>query len=153
MKKQELIYKITAPMSGRCVPITEVADPTFSDKILGDGVAIIPTDGKIVSPVDGTLQTVAETNHAFGFLSDDGFDILVHLGLETVALKGEGFKVYNLILAQYGGEYINIDEFSLHLPGYLFEKDCFPALLAKKKREFTKILKGLLSSSVEDDIL
>ena len=65
MKKQELIYKITAPMSGRCVPITEVADPTFSDKILGDGVAIIPTDGKIVSPVDGTLQTVAETNHAF----------------------------------------------------------------------------------------
>lgn len=94
MKKQELIYKITAPMSGRCVPITEVADPTFSDKILGDGVAIIPTDGKIVSPVDGTLQTVAETNHAFGFLSDDGFDILVHVGLETVALKGEGFKVY-----------------------------------------------------------
>ena len=92
MKKQELEYKISAPMSGRCVPITEVGDPTFSEKILGDGVAIIPTDGKILSPVDGTISTIADTNHAFGFLSDDGLDILVHVGLETVALKGEGFK-------------------------------------------------------------
>ncbi|MBR5808765.1 MAG: PTS transporter subunit EIIC, partial [Clostridia bacterium] len=94
MKKQELEYKISAPMSGRCVPITEVGDPTFSEKILGDGVAIIPTDGKILSPVDGTISTIADTNHAFGFLSDDGLDILVHVGLETVALKGEGFKVH-----------------------------------------------------------
>lgn len=94
MKKQELEYKISAPLSGRCVPITEVSDQTFSDKILGDGVAIIPTDGKILSPVDGTVSTVADTKHAFGFLSDDGLDVLVHVGLETVALKGEGFKVH-----------------------------------------------------------
>ncbi len=94
MKKQELEYKITAPMSGRCVPVTEVSDPTFSEKILGDGIAVIPTDGKIVSPVDGTVSTIADTKHAFGFLSDDGLDILVHVGLETVTLKGEGFKVH-----------------------------------------------------------
>ena len=94
MKKQELEYKIASPVSGRCVPITEVPDATFSEKILGDGVAIIPTDGKILSPVDGSVSTVADTNHAFGFLSDDGLDILVHVGLETVALKGEGFKVH-----------------------------------------------------------
>jgi len=94
MKREELIYKISAPLSGRCVPITEVPDPTFSDKVLGNGVAIIPTDGKILSPVDGEISTIADTMHAFGFLSEDGFDILVHVGLETVALKGEGFKVY-----------------------------------------------------------
>lgn len=94
MKKDELIYKIVAPMSGRAVPITEVPDSTFSDKILGDGVAIIPTNGKILSPVDGTVSTIADTKHAFGFLSEDGFDILVHVGLETVSLKGEGFKVH-----------------------------------------------------------
>lgn len=93
MKKEELIYKIAAPVSGRAVPVTEVPDATFSEKILGDGIAIIPTDGKILSPVDGTLSTVADTSHAFGFLSDDGFDVLVHVGLETVALKGEGFRV------------------------------------------------------------
>lgn len=94
MKKEEQIYKIATPVSGRAVPITEVPDPTFSEKILGDGIAIIPTDGKILSPVDGSVSTVADTKHAFGFLSDDGFDILVHVGLETVSLKGEGFKVY-----------------------------------------------------------
>lgn len=94
MKKQELIYKISAPVTGRCVPITEVPDATFSEKILGDGIAIIPENGKILSPVDGKVSTVAETKHAFGFLSEDGFDVLVHVGLETVALKGEGFKVH-----------------------------------------------------------
>lgn len=94
MKKQELIYKISAPVSGRCVPITEVPDATFSEKILGDGIAIIPEDGKILSPVDGKVSTIAETKHAFGFLSEDGFDVLVHVGLETVSLKGEGFKVH-----------------------------------------------------------
>ena len=94
MKKQELIYKISAPVSGRCVPITEVPDATFSEKILGDGIAIIPEDGKILSPVDGRVSTIAETKHAFGFLSEDGFDVLVHVGLETVSLKGEGFTVH-----------------------------------------------------------
>lgn len=94
MKKQELIYKISAPVTGRCVPITEVPDATFSEKILGDGIAVIPENGKILSPVDGKVSTVAETKHAFGFLSEDGFDVLVHVGLETVSLKGEGFKVH-----------------------------------------------------------
>ena len=94
MKKQELIYKIGTPVTGKCVPITEVPDSTFSEKILGDGIAIIPEDGKIVSPVDGKITTIADTKHAFGFLSEDGFDILVHVGLETVSLKGEGFKVF-----------------------------------------------------------
>lgn len=85
---------ILAPLTGKAVPLSEVPDPVFSDKVLGDGVAIIPADGKIVSPVDGEISTVAETGHAYGFTSEDGQEILVHVGLETVALNGECFKVY-----------------------------------------------------------
>ena len=87
-------FTITSPLSGKVIPITEVPDEAFSQKTLGDGVAIIPSDGKILSPVDGKLISVAATNHAFGFLSDDGLNILVHVGLDSVSLKGEGFKIY-----------------------------------------------------------
>ena len=85
---------IYAPMNGETVALESVPDPVFSDKALGDGIAILPTDGKIYSPVDGILTVVAETKHAFGYQTKDGVDILVHVGLETVSLKGEGFKVY-----------------------------------------------------------
>ena len=86
-------FKITSPLSGKVVPLSDVKDEVFSQKVLGDGVAIIPENGKILSPVDGVITTVAETKHAFGFRSDDGLDVMVHFGLETVALKGEGFTV------------------------------------------------------------
>ncbi|MBP3926912.1 MAG: PTS transporter subunit EIIC, partial [Clostridium sp.] len=84
---------VLAPLTGRAVALDQVPDPVFSEKTLGDGAAIIPTDGRIYSPVNGEVASVAPTNHAFGFTSDDGLDILVHVGLETVALKGEGFDV------------------------------------------------------------
>lgn len=85
---------ILAPLTGKAVPLSEVPDPVFSEKVLGDGVAIIPADGKIVSPVDGEISTVAETGHAYGFTSENGQEVLVHVGLETVSLNGECFKVY-----------------------------------------------------------
>ena len=85
---------ILAPLTGKAVPLSEVPDPVFSEKVLGDGVAIIPADGKIVSPVDGEISTVAETGHAYGFTSENGQEVVVHVGLETVSLNGECFKVY-----------------------------------------------------------
>lgn len=85
---------ITAPVSGEVVALEKVPDPVFSEKTLGDGVAVIPENGKIYSPVNGTLVSVAATKHAYGFQSEDGLDILVHFGLETVALDGEGFTAY-----------------------------------------------------------
>ncbi len=89
------VYKeLIAPLSGQIIPLEEVSDPVFSDKVLGDGIAIIPNNGKIYSPVNGTVTTVSSTLHAYGFSTEDGFDILVHVGLETVSLKGEGFKAY-----------------------------------------------------------
>lgn len=83
---------VIAPLSGQLLPLTEVADEVFSQKVLGDGVAIVPEDGRLCSPVDGVVSTVAETLHAYGFTSDDGLEILVHVGLDTVHLKGEGFR-------------------------------------------------------------
>ena len=86
--------RILSPLTGRAVPMEEVPDPVFSQKIIGDGVAIIPEDGRILSPVDGEVVSVAETLHAYGFLSEDGIEVLVHFGLETVSLKGEFFTCH-----------------------------------------------------------
>ena len=93
-KSKSIPQVILAPLTGKAVPLSEVSDPVFSEKVLGDGVAIIPADGKIVSPVDGEISTVAETSHAYGFTSENGQEVLVHVGLETVSLNGECFKVY-----------------------------------------------------------
>ncbi|MBQ7012915.1 MAG: PTS transporter subunit EIIC [Oscillospiraceae bacterium] len=86
------LLKIHSPLNGTVAALDSVPDPVFSEKVLGDGCAVLPTDGKIYSPVDGEISSIAETNHAYGFSADDGLEILVHFGLETVALKGEGFK-------------------------------------------------------------
>lgn len=83
-----------AAATGNATPVTEVPDPVFADKILGDGVAIVPTDGKIVSPVNGVVVEVTETLHAFGLESDDGLEILIHIGLNTVELNGKGFTPF-----------------------------------------------------------
>ena len=85
---------IFAPMSGKVVPITEVPDPTFAEGLLGDGIAIIPTDGKVYSPVDGTVDTMFDTGHACSLTSSTGVEILIHVGLETVGLNGAPFTVH-----------------------------------------------------------
>ena len=82
---------VFSPLNGKAVPLADVPDPVFSDKVLGDGCAVIPDDGKLYSPVNGEVSSVAETKHAYGFTSEDGLEVLVHFGLETVGLKGEGF--------------------------------------------------------------
>lgn len=90
-KTETGLKSILAPLSGQAIPLEQVPDDVFAQKILGDGIAIIPTDGKIYAPVDGEIATVAETLHAYGFASEDGLEILVHVGLDSVKLKGEGF--------------------------------------------------------------
>ena len=83
---------LLAPLTGKLMPLDQVPDDVFAQKVLGDGIAIVPENGKIFSPVDGEVTTVAETLHAYGFATEDGLEILVHVGLDSVALKGEGFK-------------------------------------------------------------
>lgn len=83
---------ILAPLTGRLVKVEQVPDPTFSQKFLGDGFAIDPVDGLVVSPVDGTVTQLFRTNHAIGITTDEGFEVLIHIGLDTVKMNGDGFK-------------------------------------------------------------
>lgn len=83
---------IKAPLSGEIVPIEEVPDPVFADKVVGDGIAINPTGNQVVAPCDGEIGKIFETNHAFSMETASGVELFVHFGIDTVNLKGEGFK-------------------------------------------------------------
>lgn len=85
---------IAAPVAGECVPVSEVSDPTFGEEILGKGVAIKPTGGRVVSPVDGTIETMFDTGHAVSINSDSGVEVLVHVGLDTINLKGKHYTIH-----------------------------------------------------------
>ena len=82
---------IAAVVSGQIIPIEKVKDEAFAKK-MGDGVAIVPSDDYIVSPCDGTVSMLYPTLHAFAVTSEDGMDILIHIGIDTVKLKGKGFR-------------------------------------------------------------
>lgn len=85
--------KIFAPMSGKVIKIEDVKDDMFSQKMLGDGIAIDCTDGKVYAPMAGEISAIVPSQHAFGIKAKDGFEVLVHIGLDTVYLKGEGFSL------------------------------------------------------------
>ncbi|MFD7031941.1 glucose PTS transporter subunit IIA [Streptomyces sp. NPDC059917] len=85
--------ELAAPVAGRVVGLDEVGDPVFASRALGEGVGIEPTDGRVVAPVDGELVTVVKTGHAFGIRTADGIEVLVHVGIDTVQMNGEGFDV------------------------------------------------------------
>lgn len=83
--------EVYAPLSGEIINIEDVPDVVFSEKIVGDGVAIRPNGNKIVAPMDGVIGKIFETNHAFSMESKEGVELFVHFGIDTVELKGEGF--------------------------------------------------------------
>lgn len=95
--KKSTSVDLQAPFAGEAVPVTEVPDPVFSGKMLGEGYAVIPRDDApsltVCAPAAGTLTTVFKTGHAFAVATAEGLDVLVHIGLDTVELKGEGFTV------------------------------------------------------------
>lgn len=84
---------IFSPLNGELVPLAEVNDPVFSSGALGKGVGIKPADGKVVAPVTGTVVSAFPTGHAFGIVTPAGAEVLVHIGINTVDLKGEGFTM------------------------------------------------------------
>ena len=84
---------VAAPVAGRLVGLDEVPDPVFASRALGEGVGIVPADGRILAPADGLLASVAPTGHAFGLVTDGGTEVLVHVGIDTVTMQGTGFDV------------------------------------------------------------
>lgn len=91
MEEKKKDFEIFAPVKGKVIPIEEVPDDVFSQKIVGDGIAIKPYEGKIYSPIDGEVAAIVDSLHAYGIRAENGLEILVHFGLETVNLNGEGF--------------------------------------------------------------
>lgn len=93
-KKKTDGIEIGSPAKGKAVPISEVSDPTFGEEILGKGMAVIPSEGKIYAPADGTIELLFDTLHAMSMTTTDGVELLVHIGLDTVSLKGEHFTAH-----------------------------------------------------------
>jgi sugar PTS system EIIA component len=95
-KKEESlkIVELKAYATGKVVKIEDVPDPVFSEKMMGEGIAIIPSEGEIVSPVDGEVIQIFPTKHAVGIKTNNGIEILIHVGLETVLMNGEGFSTH-----------------------------------------------------------
>ncbi|WP_440109509.1 beta-glucoside-specific PTS transporter subunit IIABC [Paenibacillus sp. QZ-Y1] len=87
-------YEIFSPMAGEVVQLKEINDVTFAGEHMGKGIAIRPTNGRVVSPITGVVQTVYRTKHAIGLVSDDGVEMLIHIGQDTVKLKGQHFKTH-----------------------------------------------------------
>lgn len=97
LKKCEPVTKagrICAPVNGTVKCLESVNDGMFSEKIMGDGIVVIPSDGNFYSPVTGILESVFPTGHAYGIRTEAGEEILIHIGLDTVELKGNGFQAH-----------------------------------------------------------
>ncbi|WP_462411660.1 PTS sugar transporter subunit IIA [Neobacillus sp. Marseille-QA0830] len=90
--KKETLETVVAPMTGKVIRIEEVPDAVFSQKMIGDGLAIEPSEGIVVAPMDGEIVQIFPTCHAVGIRSTTGLEILVHIGMDTVAMGGEGFE-------------------------------------------------------------
>ena len=83
-----------SPLAGTVIELEEVADGVFSSGMLGKGCAVVPSEGTVVAPCNGTVTTVTDTKHAIGFISDDGMEVLIHIGLDTVTMNGKGFQMF-----------------------------------------------------------
>ncbi|RAL24280.1 PTS sugar transporter subunit IIA [Thermoflavimicrobium daqui] len=93
-KKNDKEVKLVAALTGEIIPIERVEDPVFAQKMAGDGLAIVPTQGEVVAPISGKVTHLFDTHHAIGITTKEGLEILIHIGIDTVKLDGKGFNAY-----------------------------------------------------------
>ena len=94
-KKEKAYYEvIAAPLKGEAVPSAEVSDPTFAEELLGKGMAIKPAEGKVYAPFDGEVAMIFDTKHAISLVSNKGTELLIHVGVDTVMLKGQHYTAH-----------------------------------------------------------
>lgn len=123
-KKAPEGYKMTAAADGKVIPMSEAKDPVFSSCALGNGVVIQPTGEVVIAPAAGTVTvTMDDSNHAVGLELEGGIEILIHIGVDTVELKGEGFESYikNGDKVEAGAKLIHFDREALEAKGYCME--------------------------------
>ena len=112
--------EICAPVAGEAVPVTKVNDPTFSEEMLGKGIAIRPSEGKVVAPCDATVDMMFDTGHAVSLIADNGAEVLIHIGLDTVNLQGKHYtvKAKNGDKVKKGDLLIEFDKDAIAADGY-----------------------------------
>ncbi len=144
---------ILAPVEGEVCPLSEVKDPTFGTEMLGKGVSIKPEKGRIVSPADGVITTIFETKHAVSITADSGAEILIHIGLDTVNLKGKYFKSHvetndrvkkGDLLIEFDPDNIKEAGYDVITPVVICNSDQFPdmeTLTGRRVKELDEIIK------------
>jgi PTS system beta-glucosides-specific IIC component len=144
-------FTVASPLNGKIVPLDQVKDEAFSSGALGKGVAIIPDDGHLVSPVNGKVDMLIESKHAIGLRSNDNVEILAHIGMDTVTLKGRGFSpvVAEGAAVKIGAPLINFDIPAIRAAGLSLET---PIVVANSD-DFAKITATTADYVKQGDIL
>lgn len=131
-----------SPLKGKVMELSQIKDAAFASGVLGKGVAIVPSEGKVVSPVDGTVTTIFPTLHAIGITSDEGVEILIHIGLDTVQLEGKGFKgmvkdgdkiTKGQTLIEFDIDYITKEGYCLETPVLVTNADNYLDVISENK--------------------
>ena len=114
------VNAIKSPISGKVIELEKVDDPVFSSGAMGKGIAIEPMDNKVYAPFNGTIEFIAETKHAIGLLSEDGVEVLIHVGMDTVKMKGRGFNVKTSVNSKIkaGDLLLEFDRNAIEKEGY-----------------------------------
>ncbi len=117
---------IVSPVTGKAVDITQIKDPVFNEKVLGDGVALIPSEDDFYAPCDGKIVQVAHTYHAICIESTDGAELLLHLGMDTVKLDGEGFECHVKVgqMVSKGEKLVTMNRKLVEEKGYSCDSPC-----------------------------
>ena len=149
--KKDKGIELTAPMKGKCVSIKEVPDPTFAEEILGKGIAVIPQDGHVYAPADGKISTVFPTGHAVGITTADGAEILIHIGLDTVQLNGEGFqaRVAQGDRVKKGQLLVSFDMAFIEEKGYCLETP----VLVTNSDDYLEVVETVAEHVAQGDVL
>lgn len=110
-KKEKTDNNIYAPVNGKSLALEDVEDKVFASKVLGNGIAFIPEGNFVFAPCDGTIMSIADTKHAFGIKMDNGMEILIHVGLDTVSLNGDGFTLLKKVndRVKHGDKLLKLD--------------------------------------------
>lgn len=149
--KKDKKYELKTPMSGKVIKLSELHDDAFSCGAIGQGVGIIPNDGKVYAPVTGTITTLFPTKHAIGITSDEGIEILIHIGIDTVKLNGDGFdaKIKQGDKVKEGQLLMEVDLDKIEKAGYSIET---PVLITNFK-DMLDIIETDKKEVNKDDII
>ncbi len=139
-KKKEKKVVLYRPLSGKVIDITEAPDEVFSQKYLGDGLAVIPEGDVVVAPCDGTVLHIANSLHAVAVGTEEGLEVLIHIGLDTVLLKGKGFTgfVKNGDLVKKGDKLVSFDRSYIEAQGKSLITPIVITNMAEKVKGITK---------------